>query len=267
MARHQISDEHWGGWNPQRPDHRDREFLASVGSVDVAQTEFILPTDDIPVLDQGQQGSCTGHGPSVLVMFDQHAQGETVTVPSRAMIYYDARKSEGTTDQDSGAQVRDALMSIVTSGVCPDSEFPYSDQVFDVAPSAQDYADAVKQEALVYEAVRYPHVNQALASGFPVVCGATLYESFESPEANSTGVIPIPQPGEQVIGGHCFAITGFNSAFTASGNNATPPRTKKCRNSWGTGWGDHGNFYLPQWYWDTGNVTDMWVIRRIGAGK
>ena len=262
--RHQLR-HHWGGWNPQRPDQRDREFLPTVGRLDVAQTEFALNVDKIPVLDQGQQGSCTGHGGAGVVMYDQQAQGEKVVVPARAMIYYDARIPEGTTDQDSGAQVRDAVGGVAKYGVVPDSEFPYSDQVYDKAPSKQEYADATKQEALVYEAVSYPNVNKAIASGFPVVFGFTVYESFESAEVAKTGVVPIPAPGEQVLGGHCTWIWGFNSAHTKSGNSKIPPRTKACRNSWSKGWGDNGDFYLPQAYFDSGSCSDFWIIRRIGA--
>lgn len=258
---------HGYGWVRQRPDARDFEFLPSVAAHNLP-TAVALDVSAIPVLDQGQQGSCTGHGTAGVVMFDQQAQGETVVVPSRAMIYYDARIPEGTTGQDSGAQVRDAVGGVVKYGVCPDSEFPYSDQVFDVAPSAQDYADATKQEALVYEAVQYPHLHAALASGFPFVFGFTVYESFESQACISTGIAPIPEPGERVLGGHCVWCWGSNMSYkdpytTASGKTI-PPRYKAIRNSWGSGVGDGGDFYLPQALFDRGDCSDFWVVRRIG---
>jgi hypothetical protein len=196
-------------------------------------------------------------------MYDQVKQSEPVVVPSRAMVYYDARIPEGTTDQDSGATVRDSVAGIAKYGVCPDNEFPYSDQVFNVAPGSQAYADAKQQEALVYEAVYYPHLNQAIASGYPIAFGFTVYESFESASVASTGIVPIPGKGEQVIGRHCVALTGYNSSFTDT-IGKIPPRTKRCRNSWGAGWGDNGDFYLPQWFFDTGQAADFWVIRRVG---
>jgi C1A family cysteine protease len=197
-------------------------------------------------------------------MHDQQAQGEPVVVPARAMIYYDARKLEGTTGQDVGAEVRDAVKGIANWGVCPDSEFPYSDQVYDKAPSKQDYADASKQEAIVYQAVNYPHLNQTLASGFPFVFGFTVYESFEGDEVARTGVVPMPGPGERVVGGHCVWAWGYNDQRTGS-FQGIPPRSKACRNSWGEGWGDHGNFYLPQGYFDAGLCSDFWIIKRLGA--
>ncbi len=269
--QHQLSDDHYGGWVPQRPSINDRGFLPTMGPLDVAQTEFGLDMNGIPRINQKQQSACTGHGSAGIVMCDQKKQGLPIVIPSRAMIYYDARLAEGTESQDAGAMVRDAVAGVVKSGVVPDTEFPYDDQVFNVAPSAQVYQDAKKQEALVYEAVAYPHVNQAIASGYAVVFGFTVYESFETAEVARTGIVPIPQPGEQILGGHCVYAHGFNSRFKKTGNDKFPPRTKACRNSWmdegGSPWGDNGDFYLPQWFWDNNQASDHWVIRRIGAGS
>ncbi|MGH2870435.1 MAG: peptidase [Solirubrobacteraceae bacterium] len=261
MSRHLVHGRYGLGWLPQLPDHRDHEFLPTVAAQRLP-TSVALDVSKIPVLNQGQQGSCTGHGTAGVVMFDQQKQGEPVVVPSRAMIYYDARLPEGTTGQDSGAQVRDAVGGVVKYGVCSDSEFPYSDQVFDVAPSKQDYADATRQEALVYEAVRFPHLDQAIASGFPFVFGFTVYESFESEQVAATGVVPIPERGEQVLGGHCVWCWGYNSSYTATAHGI-PPRTKACRNSWGA-WGDGWDFYLPESYFSRGLASDFWTVRRIG---
>jgi C1A family cysteine protease len=262
MPAHLLK-RHYGGWLAQRPDHRDHEFLPSVPRQAIPP-ELELEIAGIPVLDQGQQGSCTGHGSAGIVMFDQKKQGEPVVVPSREFIYWNARNIEGTPDQDSGAQVRDVVKVIAGMGAPPDSDFPYNDQVYSVRPPAQAYTDALRQEALVYEAVRYPHLNQALASGFPFVFGFTVYESFESAQVEQTGIVPIPQPGEQVLGGHCVWCWGYNTRYSGQ-TGRIPPRHKACRNSWNSAWGDYGDFYLPQAYWDMGLCSDHWVIRRIGA--
>lgn len=267
LTRNRPSEHGGYGLRWQDPDINDYEFMPTVAAQDLIQTEIALDITGIPRINQKQQGSCTGHGPAGLVMYNQKVQGEPIVIPSRGMIYYDARIPEGTTQSDSGAQVRDAVAGIVKYGVCPDSEFPYNDQVYNVAPSRGAYADAANEKALVYEAVYYPHINAALASGFPFTFGFTVYESFESAEVAATGVVPIPKKGERVLGGHCVWCHGANSAYTATGNNKFPPRTKACRNSWmdegGSPWGDNGNFYLPQWFWDNGQATDAWVIRRM----
>lgn len=267
-----LLKSHYGGWTPQRPDARDHEFVGYLAQ-QATPPAFELPgVDEVPLINQGQQGSCTGHGTDGVVMYDLYKQGQPVVVMSRAMIYYDARIPEGTTGQDSGAQVRDAVAGVVKYGVVPDSEFPYSDQVFDVAPTPPDYADAKKDEALAYEAVAYPHLNATIAAGFPFVFGFTVYQSFESDQVAQTGVVPIPAAGEQTLGGHCVWCFGYNATYqpwTAPSGRTYPPRTKACRNSWMDAttppWGDHGNFYLPQWFFDNGQASDYWVINRVGA--
>lgn len=270
MSRHLLK-RHFGGWNPQLPDHRDRVFEPAF-TASSAPLQFELPgIDSIPCIDQGQQGSCTGHGTAGVVMYDQLKQGEPIVIPSRAMIYYDARLPEGTTDQDSGASVRNAVAGVAKWGVCPDSEMPYSDQVFDVAPNYQQHDDAAKQEARSYEATRYPHINATIASGFPIVFGMTVYKSFEGPEVAATGIVPVPAADEQVLGGHCTWMFGYNasdSPWTAPSGRVYPPRTKAIRNSWrepdGTWWGAGGNAFLPQPIFDWKLADDFWVIRRIG---
>lgn len=253
---------HRYGWIPSRPDHRDHEFLPTVARHTLNPT-VLLDVSKIPVLNQGQQGSCTGHGTAGVVMFDQQKQSEPVDVPSRAMIYYDARLPEGSTNSDSGAQVRDAVGGVAKYGVCTDQEFPYNDRVFNIAPSAANYQEAKLQEALAYEAVAYPHLNAAIASGFPFVFGFTVYESFESSQVAETGIVPVPQPGESVMGGHCVWCHGYTTSEAA---DWVPAGSKVCRNSWGESWGHGGDFALPQWFFDNGQASDFWVIKRIGAG-
>ena len=39
------------------------------------------------------------------------------------------------------------------------------------------------------------------------------------------------------------------------------------RNSWGSGWGDGGYFYMPYAYLLDDNLSDdLWVIRTVGDG-
>lgn len=265
---HNSASEYGGyGWIPQHPDLNDFEFLPTVAAQSIPQ-QFQLDISGIPVLDQGQQGSCTGHGTSGIVMFDQKKQGLPIVVPAREFIYYNARVYEGSQDSDSGALVRDAVKVVAKLGVPSDSDFPYNDQVFNVKPPDQAYTDAIKQEATVYEAVRYPHLNQAVASGYPFVFGFTVYESFESGTVASNGVVPIPEKGESVLGGHCVWCYGYNSAYSnwsAPDGSIYPARSKKCRNSWNEGWGYRGDFYLPQWYFDNQQCSDYWVIRQLTA--
>jgi C1A family cysteine protease len=241
------------GWNAQRPDHRDILFMPDNKAV---ASHDLVAFNKIPYINQLQQGSCTAHGTAVAVMYDQAMQGLPITVPSRSMLYYDARIPEGTTGSDSGAQVRDAVAGVVKYGVCTDAEMPYNDQVCDVAPTATQYAEASQQKEIQYQAVRYGSVRLAIASGFPVLFGFTVYNNFYN--IDSTGIMAMPEG--QVVGGHCTILRSFNDNIHGL---VCPPRHFRVRNSWGQDWAFGGDFFMPYEYWDKGLCSDAWVLKRI----
>jgi len=49
-----------------------------------------------------------------------------------------------------------------------------------------------------------------LASGFPFVFGFAVYESLETEEVIRTGVIPMPQTNERMLGGHAVMAVGYD---------------------------------------------------------
>jgi len=51
-------------------------------------------------------------------------------------------------------------------------------------------------------------VKLALLEGFTVMVGGTVYSSFD--KAVHTGVVPMPKPGEDLLGGQIVNIVGFN---------------------------------------------------------
>jgi C1A family cysteine protease len=93
-----------------------------------------------------------------------------------------------------------------------------------------------------------------LASGYPFVFGFTVYDSFESQQVATTGVAPMPQSGEQVVGGHAVLAVGYDDG----------QQRFIVRNSWGTGWGMQGYFTLPYAYLIDANLADdYWTIRLV----
>src|SRR5258708_21896761 len=74
-----------------------------------------------------------------------------------------------------------------------------------------------------------------LFSGYPFVYGFTVYESFESEDVARTGNVPMPSPGERVVGGHAVLAVGYDD----------DEGMLICRNSGGAQCGDAGSLYMP----------------------
>ncbi len=244
------------GWVPDLPDQRDHLYAAPVETLAALPPRIDLRPQCPPVYDQGQLGSCTANAIAAAIEFDLMKQKMSDFVPSRLFIYYNERVMEHTVDSDSGAQIRDGIKSVGKQGDCPEPEWPYVIAKFRKEPPARCYRDAVKHTAVLYQRLT-PIANQlkgCLASGYPFVFGFTVYESFETAQVARTGHAPMPQPGEQVLGGHAVMAVGYDDA----------KQWFIIRNSWGARWGLRGYFTMPCAYLTDPNLADdFWTIRVV----
>lgn len=248
------------GWKRSRPDHLDGLLLYQP-PLGIAQTlprlvdlRPLMP----PVYDQGSLGSCTGNGTAAIIGYDQLRQGLLPTEPpSRLMIYYLARKYEGDEAFDAGAQVRDAVKAAAVYGACFEDLWPY-----DVTRFAEQPPQACFDAALADQAIQPRPVAQVgqslracLATGNPVVFGFTCYPAIDEDEVARTGILPMPYPSAESIGGHCVVLVGYDDAS----------RHYIVRNSWGAAWGEKGYFYMPYEYVERADLAaDFWMFDRVG---
>ena len=254
------------GWRPQLPDARDRVYAPRLASL---PPEHDLRPSMPPVYDQGQLGSCTGNAIAGAMEYERDRQGLSDFVPSRLFVYFNERALEGTVSSDSGAQIRDGIKVVNTEGVCSEALWPYDTGMFAVKPPKRCYVAATKDTAVQYEAIQtLGDLKDAIASNLSVVFGFTVYQSFESQAVAQTGVMPLPKPGEQVVGGHAVLAVGYSD----------PERHVIVRNSWSASWGDHGYFYMPYQYL-TGSkasadsspingahlASDFWAIQAVSS--
>jgi len=261
-----MATKHSFGWVPDLPDHRDFLYAAPVVNLAALPAKVDLtPQCPKEVYDQGQLGSCTANAIAGALEFDQIKEGDKSTfTPSRLFICYNERAMEHTVNTDSGAQIRDGIKSVGSIGAPPETDWPYDTKKFTETPPAKAFSDAPLGKALQYQ--RVPQVlNQmkgCLASGYPFVFGFTVYESFESQQVATTGVVSMPAAGEKVLGGHAVVAVGYDDT------------TQRfiVRNSWGPGWGKGGYFTMPYAYLTDSNLSDdFWTVRLVaqaaaGAG-
>lgn len=239
-----------------RYDPRDKIFEAerrffAVGAIP-AQVD--LRNWCSPVRDQGQEGSCTGFAITALREFLEIKQGtpSSWVELSPAYEYYQERNLEGhVNDCQAGAMIRDGLKVLKNIGVCPEADDPYSDQNCPV-PSANANTDAARfRISSYYRITTLGGLKQALAGGNGCVLGIEVYESFESPQ---NGHIPIPQPWEQLLGGHAVFCCGYQDDPQYEGGGYLI-----AKNSWGTNFGDQGYIYLPYAYVRQPLMSDIWT--------
>jgi C1A family cysteine protease len=242
---------------PDVPDQRDHLFAAPAEVLDALPPAVDLTAGCPPVYDQGKLGSCTANAIGAALEFDADKQGIAgYATPSRLFIYYNERVMEHTVASDSGAQIRDGIKSVAAQGACPETEWAYDVDQFAAKPSAQCYIDAKLHRAIAYQRVARTigQMQGCLAAGYPFVFGFTVYESFEGQEVAQSGVVPMPAPNEQVLGGHAVLAVGYDNAS----------QRFRVRNSWGPGWGQGGYFTMPYQYLLASDLaSDFWTVRTL----
>jgi C1A family cysteine protease len=143
--------------------------------------------------------------------------------------------------EDSGLYIRDACKAIYYYGVCQETAWPYDESKLSVYPTL-----AALKSNNTFKTFAYVFVNQDATSlrqclntyQRPIIFGMMVYPSFMSTQVAKTGMVPMPGNKETPQGGHCVLMVGYDDARSLF----------ICANSWGTGWGDAGYFYLPYAY-------------------
>jgi C1A family cysteine protease len=250
------------GWVPDLPDQRDFAYSAPTPILMALPTTIDLRPKCPAVYDQGQLGSCTANAIGGAIQFEQMKQGMKSFVPSRLFIYYNERVIENTVASDSGAQIRDGIKVVAKLGAPPETDWPYDIARFAEKPPPIAFSDAAKNKVTSYQRVprALSQFKGCLAAGYPFVLGFTVYDSFESTTVAQTGIVPMPQTGEKVVGGHAVAAVGYDDQ----------KQWFIVRNSWADTWGMKGYFTMPyQYLLETNLSDDFWTIRlvEVPAGK
>lgn len=253
-----MTHVHTYGWKRDLPSPFDpiHEHLS------LAEAPILAESDMRPhwpkPYDQGALGSCTGNGLGGAVHYVLKKDGLVADswLPARNFIYWNERSAEGTVSSDAGANIRDGVRVIQNKGV-PDEKFwPYAVENFTQRPSSLAFKEALKHRTLSAGRVTqsHPNLRACLSQGFNVVFGFSVFESFESDEVASTGIVPMPSSREELLGGHCAVLVGHNDA---RGRYIV-------RNSWGLDWGLKGYFEIPYAYIETDLLaSDFWAVKVV----
>jgi C1A family cysteine protease len=247
------------GWIPDLPDARDHRRRAPIPATP-GPPRLSLRATMPTIYDQSSLGSCTANGIASLIEFDRAKQGYSpLWTPSRLQIYYNERVIENSISQDSGAMIRDGIKASAAQGVCDEALWPYDPTKFTQQPPQNAVDEAAKHIIGSYARVvqTIDEIRACLQSGFPIVFGFAVYNSFETTVVSKTGIMPMPDlETEQAIGGHCVAGIGYDD----------DKKMIECRNSWGIGWGDAGHFWMPYEFIRSSDFCDdLWHIDAVSS--
>ena len=198
----------------------------------IPRTQWVTvsrPRVEVPLLDQGQESSCVGHGSCTGQMLGRSISGQTFQLLSPTFIY---SLIDG--GADNGADPADAATTLMTKGVCLMSEFGEGEYLASRIPTTA-YSTAERFKALeVYSCSNFDEVVSAFLLGFSVFDTIMVGARFNN--LDSDGVPPVAiGPGN-----HCTAL-GESLKQTGSGLWVV-----EHRNSWGAGWGLNGRFFQSE---------------------
>lgn len=249
---------HFYGYVKDKFDPRDHVYLTARAPEVALPAMADLRHFDSPVRGQLNLGACTGFGLTAVREFLMLQLGHPLIQLSPKFLYYRERELEGTINEDSGASIRDGLIVLSKFGCAPEIDDPYDVNTFTVAPSDVATVDAAQFKIASYRRLLTVNdIKTCLAGGQPVVDGISIWESFESDVVTHTGFVPMPQPGEKKLGGHCTETCGYqdNDRYPGGGYFIK-------KNSWEMLWGDQGYFYVPYAYYDPSlDQFDAWTVR------
>lgn len=181
---------------------------------------------------------------------------------SRLFEYYATRRIEGTVNEDSGASIRDAIKAAAVYGCVDELVWPYDISKFTNNPPATVWTAAATHKVTSYHAIAdgdLETMKTTLIQGFLVGFGFDVYDFFMGAEMAANGLLCLPKAGEQLQGGHAVCLVGFDD------NKVMPDGSKGAflvRNSWGTGWGLQGYFWMAYNYVGTTTLcSDFWVVQ------
>lgn len=230
------------------------------------------------VYDQGQLGSCTANALAFCYQFDMLKQGisfgpDKSPIPSRLFIYYYERAIEGLIGSEGVRKLDDGIEALDKVGVCSETDWPYYDKYnidtkyntkYKEEPDPIARTNAITHKALLdnnplldiqltplHNTVNNLKIN--LRKGFPIAFGFKVYQSFLNAQITANNpTMPIPSQDDTYVTGHAVVLVGFKDK----------EQVFIVRNSWGSGWGDNGYFYMPYKIIDD-YASDFWSILKV----
>ena len=238
-----------------RPDSLDFRDLMYVSTLVEVPSQIDLAEYkqwQVPILNQGQEGACTGFGLATVVhyLLRRRQVIPDLTEISPRMLYEMAKRYDEWAGEDyDGSSARGAMKGWHKHGVCTGELWTYSPTNVDRQLTGTRSRDAVKRPLGSYFRVNHQDLvamHAAIAEVGILYATATVHAGWN--RITTEGSIPFT---DEILGGHAFAIVAYDD------------RGFWIQNSWGNEWGLNGFACISYDDWLV-NGNDIWVCR-LGA--
>lgn len=244
---------------PDRVDIRDWFYQPTLAPL----ADVLVNTDRVPaILDQGQEGACTGFALAAVVNFLLHQRFHKMSASPR-MLYEMARRYDEWPGEDyEGSSARGAMKGWVRHGVC--TRDAWTDTMHGPGHLTSEIATSAKNciggafYRVSHREVRDMHA--ALSEVGILYCTLMVHNGWNAPSGQGEVIryiveksvreitLPIIARVKRATSGHAIAIVGYTrNGFVV-------------QNSWGESWGSRGFALLP--YEDfMMHATDVWAAQ------
>ncbi len=234
---------------PDVADFRDLLFSATLVEVPPRVSLHSYQQYEVPVLDQGDEGSCTGFALATVanyLLYRRAIEPNRLPVSPRMLYEMAKRYDEWPGENYSGSSARGAMKGWHKHGICAEDLWPYQEGNEDRTINAERSNDAVRRTLGAYYRVNHKDLvamHSAVTEVGILYATALVHEGWYNPNVDH-----LIEPSDKMLGGHAFAIVAYNEdGFWV-------------QNSWGREWG-HGGFALLTYDDWLKNGTDVWVAR------
>jgi hypothetical protein len=176
--------------------------------------------------DQGETNPCVGQSTGLVKRVQERRDLYRDVKIDPIAIWTGAKLNDGVGDPGAnrGTYIRSALDLLTVS-----------------APTESGWSKRLRL-ASYYRIDAIEEAKAAMFATGPIVVGATWYESWFEPD--DQGHLP---PPDNAVGGHAFVLYGWDDEVAAF----------RAANSWGTDWGDHGDFWIRFEHWGPA-IDEAW---------
>jgi len=251
-AKKQTTPDRSYNVRPDSLDFRDLMYLSTLVEVPSQIDLEEYKQWQVPILDQGQEGACTGFGLATVVhyLLRRRKVVPDLTEISPRMLYEMAKRYDEWAGEDyDGSSARGAMKGWHKHGICTEELWTYSPTNVDRQLTDIRSRDAVKRPLGSYFRVNHKDLvamHAAIAEVGILYATATVHAGWN--QTTPEGSIPLK---DEILGGHAFAIVAYDD------------RGFWIQNSWGNTWGLHGFACISYDDWLV-NGNDIWVCR-LGA--